>query len=51
MSETVVTEQFCVQYVNHYRKDGKIITLGNYDAEMDTVDIIRDVSAPRGARE
>lgn len=40
--ETVVNEQFAVTYANHYR-DGKLMTLGNYDAEMDTTDIVRSL--------
>lgn len=36
-------EQFAVQYANHYQ-GGKIVTLGNYDALMDTTDIVRDLS-------
>lgn len=40
MSRT--TEQFAVQYANH-RKGGKLVTLGNYDADFDTVDLVRDL--------
>lgn len=36
------TEQFVVQYANH-RKGGKLVTLGNYDTDFDTVDIVRDL--------
>lgn len=42
MNETKVSEQFAVRYANHY-KDGKLVTLGNYDAAHDTVDIVRDL--------
>lgn len=42
LPETVTVEQFAVRYVNHY-KDGKLVTLGNYDALMDTTDIARDL--------
>lgn len=42
MSETTTAEQFAVTYANHYRA-GKVVTLGNYDALMDTTDIVRDL--------
>lgn len=43
MAEVVEAEQFAVQYANHYRADGKIVTLGYWDAVMDTTDIMRDL--------
>jgi hypothetical protein len=42
-AETVTVEQFAVRYTNHYRPDRKVVTLGNWDAWFDTVDIIRDL--------
>lgn len=40
--KTAINEQFAVRYENHY-SGGKVVTLGNYDAAMDTTDIVRDL--------
>lgn len=42
VGETVVTEQFAVRYLNH-RRGNKPVTLGLWDADFDTTDIVRDL--------
>ena len=41
-AESVTVAQFAVRYLNH-RKGNKEVTLGNWDAAHETVDIVRDL--------